>query len=257
MAVCRVGTAYSQQYYADLPDILESYQRLIFRQRLECIDNALRQLFLDYHVEDIFGVRLIHKHFPLNDDERMVQYGHTALPWDSKMAAARELDGTILPSSWLFRDGVAHPYEFHYVPDHQRTSSGQPLDVEDFAAFFTAYRHWLGQNNLIDVLGLFILQSEKRTNGWSEMLEINLESSRASVMFPQDAYGEDIPFNPFDVRDGEEVIVPAGWFFFKWDDPQVDGCRHAKPKCKHKCRHGKKKEIANFRERYKVALWVQ
>lgn len=256
MGSTRIEKKYVSDMYADLPGIIESFQRLTFRDGAGYIEEELRQMFLDHGVEDVFGVRLLHKHFVLRDDERMIQHGHTALPWSSELCASLEADGSIHPSSWLFRDGAAYPYEFHYIPKSQG-SSQQQLDVDSYLEFFTVYRQWLVKNKLSDVLGLFALQSEKREDGNGTMLEINLDDSRASVNFPTSSSGTDEPCRIFEVKDGEDVTVPAGWYFFKSEQALMDGCARHKT-CRHnRCKHrGKEPTDLNERERYKLALWV-
>ena len=221
MAVTKVETAYVPQIYRDIPGIIESYQRLVFRDQVQKIEAEIRQLFFDHAVEDVFGIRLVHKHFRLQDNERMIQHGNTALPWDSEMAAGLEADGTVTPASWLFRDGVAYPYEFQYNPNQELEND---FHVEDYASFFTAYHAYLLNNGLTDVLGLFLLQTEKREDGGRAMLEINMDKNRASVNFLLNASDEIAPFDIFQVQDGQDVTVPAGWFFFGGDESQMDGC---------------------------------
>ena len=227
MAAVMIETAYRPQFYQELPGIVESYQRLVFRDRVKCIETELRQLFLDHQVEDIFGVRLVHKHFQLRDDERMIQHGNTALPWDPEMAATLEADGVVMTASWLFRNGVAWPYEFYYVP-HAQAEDTTKVQVEDYAEFFTAYQDYLLKKGLTDVLGVYLLQSEKRVGGEGAMLEINMDKSRASVNFPLTNQDDVEPLDIFQVDEGQDVTVPAGWFFFGTSKALVDGCgRHS------------------------------
>ena len=246
-------TSYHPQIYRELPGIIESYQRLVFRDRVQLIETELRRLFLDHGVENIFGVRLVHKHFRLRDNERMIQHGTTALPWDVEMAAGLESDGVVVPASWLFRDGSAYPYEFQYISQSQ-SQTAKLVKLNDHSTFISAYHCYLLQNGLTDVLGLFVLQSEKRADGDGCMLEINMDKSRASVNFPLSADDDNVPFDIFEVKDGQDVTVPAGWFFFGKDEGQMDACgRHRK--CRHKCRCRQERNV-DFENRYKTVLWI-
>jgi hypothetical protein len=58
-----------------------------------------------------FGLILIHSHFDLDENERLVEYNGTSVPWQLS-----KISGNIRASNWLVSVGGAiTPYEFYYA----------------------------------------------------------------------------------------------------------------------------------------------
>jgi hypothetical protein len=213
-----MDNTYKSEFYDDLPEILPAYQRLATRQVIPLIQTAIRQVFVDHLVEGVFGVRLLHRHFNLSKTERMVQYGAVAMPWDDPMISGAEKSGVVRPCNWVFRDSVAYPYEYIYQP---ATAGADRLDLSQHSDFLVAYYEVLRQNQLLDILGLALVDQD--TSNQISLVEMCLERERAAINFPA--------ANDLKVVDGPlpkgaadiDVTVPAAWFFSS-SGPKVDGC---------------------------------
>src|ERR1700722_10973256 len=57
---------------------------------------SFRELFLDYNMDRTFGLILLHRHFDLNENERLVEYNGTSVPW-----RLSNISGNIRASSYL------------------------------------------------------------------------------------------------------------------------------------------------------------
>jgi hypothetical protein len=60
-----------------------------------------------------FGIAVLHRHFDLEANERLVEVNNVATPWD--VADPPRVGGTIVPTSWLFREDKLIPYEYSFV----------------------------------------------------------------------------------------------------------------------------------------------
>jgi hypothetical protein len=214
-----MDTTYRSDIYDGLPEILPSYQRLALRKAIPFIETTIRQVFVEHHVEGIFGVRLLHRHFDLSKTERMVQYGAVATPWTDDVISNAEKCGIVQPSNWIFRDSVAYPYEFIYRPV---TTDAERLDTSQYSDFLIAYYEALKENQLLDILGLALKDESDQSPKF--MVEICLEQERAAVNFPAHS-GTKVIDGPLpDGAEDMDITVPAAWFFYLPDPTKIDGC---------------------------------
>ena len=63
-----------------------------------------------------FALVLIHRHFQLAPNERLVEYNNIAAPWEVD-APLLHLTSRIYPKSWAFIDHKLCPYEFGFEAD--------------------------------------------------------------------------------------------------------------------------------------------
>jgi hypothetical protein len=71
-------------------------------------------LIRDRQLENIFGVCLVHRHFEIGDNEKLVEYKGTATPWENGTEVTT--GGTVMAQSWFYYDDKLVPFEFEYVP---------------------------------------------------------------------------------------------------------------------------------------------
>lgn len=230
-----MAASYDPADYDGLLGILSAYRRLVDLDGLDIIDTMLRQLFIDHHVEHVFGVRLLHRHFDILDNERMVLHGPVATPWSDAVWSQAEQVGTVKPCNWLLRDGGAQPYEFVFHPGF---STDKSLDITQYAAFIDAYHTFLRDNKLLGVLGLSLVDHAIRSQS---LLETVLDGDRAALNFTVDgetkAWVGQLPEEAEDM----DITVPAAWFFHvpKWDKCGYHHYQH----CSH-CGHRNRQELS-------------
>ncbi|PNP86473.1 hypothetical protein FNYG_00175 [Fusarium nygamai] len=167
---------YQHELYDALPQVEQSSQKLAIRGALPLIDTAIRQIFMAHGVENVFGVRLLHRHFDLDQQERMVQFGSVASPWTENIIKRATKTGVVQPSNWLFQDGTAYPYETRYLDtEPQNLSSGR----FDYFDFFVEYARFLSENDLMDTLDLVLCEENSRTS----INEICLAVERVAINY--------------------------------------------------------------------------
>jgi hypothetical protein len=77
----------------------------------------IRRLFLDRGLYHKYGISLLHKHFPIQATERLVDYHHVASPWMVGSETALVIpryEGAIVPRTFRFFGGRVTPYEFSF-----------------------------------------------------------------------------------------------------------------------------------------------
>lgn len=115
-----------------------------------------RDIFQQFEVTDTVGLALLHKHFSIEEGERVVEFGHVSTPWpvppDGRMAG-----GYLVPRSWRFWDDMLEPYEFGFNHPGQEEYKDVPLP----SGFVERLRAFLDETNLLDVLGICIIGEDE------------------------------------------------------------------------------------------------
>ncbi|KAF6756342.1 hypothetical protein DFP72DRAFT_893924 [Ephemerocybe angulata] len=147
---------YAANNYDILPSLNEAVSSYANIGAALLLDTTVRQLFIDHDMSQKYGVCLLHKHFSIAPNERLVEFHHTATPWKfgmGKMASSvPHHDGFIIPRAYLTRtsesnDPIATPYEFTYTYDKPT-----PITPSE-RAFFTACAALFAVHQLQGVLG--------------------------------------------------------------------------------------------------------
>ncbi|KAI9769972.1 MAG: hypothetical protein M1840_003683 [Geoglossum simile] len=95
-----------------LPSISDAVAKFDAIDGDSLVSTSFRELFLRYNMDRTFGLILLHRHFELDQNERLVSYGDTSVPW-----RLSKISKNITPSNWLLSgDGAFRPYEFRYTP---------------------------------------------------------------------------------------------------------------------------------------------
>ena len=97
-----------------------------------------------------FGMALLHSHFPMEPEEKLVTFGNVTIPWN--FGRIRDGSETLQEAAWRFtHDGIA-PIEFLHVtkPD------GRPrnLSEDNCTEFLSNLANALVKQDLCNVLGL-------------------------------------------------------------------------------------------------------
>ncbi|KAF1917111.1 hypothetical protein BDU57DRAFT_587917 [Ampelomyces quisqualis] len=87
---------------------------------LATLSGPMRQLFLDHNAYEQYSIALLHNHFLVGEEERLVEVHYTSAPW--KVGSERtdfvpHYKGTILPRSFRYYQGMVIPYEFAYLKE--------------------------------------------------------------------------------------------------------------------------------------------
>ncbi|KAF7368015.1 Phosphotransferase enzyme family domain-containing protein [Mycena sanguinolenta] len=92
------------------------------------VTDKLGPIFRKHRVEDKFGLAILHRHFDLDPNERLVEVNSVSTPWPAEEVG--RVAGGIAATSWMFSANQLVPYEYKFV---DQISSKEPGD--DPAAF--------------------------------------------------------------------------------------------------------------------------
>jgi len=141
--------SYDPETYQRLPSISDAVVKFDSIDGDSLISTTVQALFLSHKMDRTFGLILLHRHFDLDENERLVEYGGTSVPWRLSKSS-----GNIRPSNWLLTaDGAIRPYEFYYAS--VRDEATEP-DLANTAqqAFFNAFKDLLRKYNTEGLWGL-------------------------------------------------------------------------------------------------------
>lgn len=221
---------YSANAFNGLPDLAESRGNFVAQNGSEVI-KALGGLFVQHNLAGDFGVALLHRHFALEDNQRLVDVNGTSTPWNvphvvDKPAptTVEKHGGKIRPHMWMLSpaaDSRKHhltPYEFFFdsANDKGFDAKSHKLDpsfVQQFAAV-------LATHNLIGTLGLCLLQDDAADN----VLRAEVTEGRANVTFPHDPARQA----------GETEMIEAQWQYIH-DEEGPDGVPIVRLACNRIC----------------------
>jgi len=199
----------STKAYNNLPTVTEADSA---SEGLDAVKKRLLDIVTRHGLSDKFGVRLIHKHFDMNDGEIPVfrDIDVQGICIAIFMGPVRDNSlGPVFGQNFLLdSEGAIVPFEYTTSPCE--APSEYPGFVEELA-------HELLVSNAAKVLGL--CTSAKRSESYTEF---ELPSLRSTIMIPTRL----MPVNG-------DVNIVTNWAAETFPAP-VDGCGHWCAHCKHR-----------------------
>ena len=180
---------YSSQLHNNLMDAHDAAARFDELRGRNVVDGALKDVFFRHGVADTFAVRLLHRHFDVAQDEKVVHCGNVAMPWVTTKLSPVAQDH-IVPSSFIITSsGDLFPYEFTYAAEATggaaaKGSQDPEVLLAGHAAFLRDFNTVLKETGLIDVLSLAVLAYMSGGKG------METTEGRANVTIPLDAANE-------------------------------------------------------------------
>lgn len=151
---------YSSVNYETLPFIMDAARHFGTTAAAEALSGRIAELFVDHHVENEFGIVLLHNHFDMSPSEMLVEFGNASIPWDMTL---NPLDWkNVAATSWRFTAHGVAPYEFRHIGPFEKVIT-QP-SLERHGAFLAELADILAQYNLLDVLGLSVVENSDGDN---------------------------------------------------------------------------------------------
>jgi len=192
MAATLIDTYRPAEYQA-LPHLDNAFDTYLERSPQHIIEEKMMEVFRKHQVFNELAVCLIHRHFDMADNEKLVEFGATSTPWvvrDENM-----MGGSVKPRSWVFKGGKMMPYEFGF------NEWGQPAvykDMPDKPAFYADFNAILEEEGLNDLLGLTLLTERKKEG----VVKVEKTFGKANVVFTMaDSWSVE----------NAKVAVPAQW----------------------------------------------
>jgi len=145
---------------------------------------------------------MLHRHFALSPDERLIEYRGVATPW-SVGDNTEIFGGHIVPRSWAFFEGKLYPTEFRFQAP--TTSSPPPITAASLEAgfpeqFVREFYDFVANRGLDGLLGLTLFDV---VGGFSGLREVERTVGRVSVTFPVIAEG----------GNGQDPSAETAWTF--------------------------------------------
>jgi hypothetical protein len=175
MASC-VTIPYGVDLFNQLPGIDRCDKDFCKKNGVEFVDTIARKLVWKYGLAKVFGFGLLHRHFALGEDEKLVEHNNVTTPWDdSEKAKEHRKGGTILPDAWIVTgDDSLMAYEFNFSPMNKR--SDVDYESKDVQSFISDFTQAVQEAGLEKILGL---------RRWPEDFKGGMERTegRANVFF--------------------------------------------------------------------------
>lgn len=134
---------------------------------------------VNYGVENLLGITLLHNHFLLERHETLVNFDSVALPVDTRNGT-KQL-GPVHASTWRFMDNGIAPYEFTHEAQESLLNS-QPVQ-----SFFADFGAILAKWDLANIFGICSLKEEPIDRPTT----MEFTSGRANITFKFDLTPDD------------------------------------------------------------------
>lgn len=136
-----------------------------------------------------YGISLLHKHFPMEANQRLVDCRNISVPWtvnDRNESVVTKYEGLIVPRTFRFFKGYLAPFEFDFSlsPPHRDTECG----------FFGELSALLYQHGLENILGV------RSLDRYDPELSVEITEGKTNIMIPKGS-----------VRESE--LIEAFWVF--------------------------------------------
>lgn len=216
-------TTYSADNFSSLPSLREARVSFTQANARVFLDGPIHDLFVGSNMQTKFGVALLHRHFDIKPNQRLVDYHKTATAWtteDTTTTTFPKYDGVVVPRAYLFdASGVARPYEFEFITTPETSPVSDIVDAKE-PDFINAFYALLRKLDLEKIFGL------RNLNGYDPALSVEVTEGTANIMLPPSAIPSD-------------SLVEAMWTF---DDVTTAKC-HCREYCfsvndEHEANHG-------------------
>jgi len=160
-----VTTAYSSTKFHQVLDLVPSNDEFKSRGGPQFVYDICRPLLRKHGLTSVFGVGLVHRHFDIDSDQKLVEFNNITLPWRTTTmttAGGEDVEAKIhiLPTAWMFDDQEQKwmPYEFSYSP----MGKVEPVRLDDarYRDFLAEYACALKDAGLQKVVGLRLWPGE-------------------------------------------------------------------------------------------------
>jgi hypothetical protein len=107
---------YSVADFNKIPDLHGASQAFLDRDGEKFVRDVFGPLVIKHELQNNLGIGILHRHFALKEEEKLVEYKSTSVPFDRLASDGSFFGGKILPMAWQLNDGKLMPYEFFFAP---------------------------------------------------------------------------------------------------------------------------------------------
>ncbi|RGB25023.1 hypothetical protein C1646_675907 [Rhizophagus diaphanus] len=139
--------------YNELPNLC-CVKKVKNKHVTEEVFNTLGQIFFAYHIQNIFGLTLLHKHFLLEGDEILLQTGSLSDFEQKTISQPVKVDKLLFPiqgSNWKITSDKSYmPYEFKLEDEDKKID----LSTSKIHSFLEEFSGKLNELNLTNIFGI-------------------------------------------------------------------------------------------------------
>ncbi|KAI1029062.1 hypothetical protein LB504_012949 [Fusarium proliferatum] len=204
--------SYDHRAVDAMTDVDVAAQRLQELNGLDHMKSCIRDVFMKHGVDKVFGVGLLHRHYDVAPNEKIIELGPVSSPWvvgDDEVVTG----GSVLPHTWRVFGGELKPTEFKFVPQRDLSNVDRPVFP---AAFVKELIGVLQETGLDEVLGVSLYEAGDPDN---ETMEVTY--GRSSIVIPSTGLIGSKVIGPqgfdafqaawtFSKKEGEDVIAHHG-----------------------------------------------
>ncbi len=197
----QIDSVGSSTAYNRLHGIFQSNEEFITLDQ-DAVLNELANVVLKHQLEDKFGIRLLHKHNEIAEDELMLEQTERGQRGATLTTIARfraSVLGECYPNSWKLEGKTFVPLEFSLDP-----RVGQVGEAAKVGAFFQEFGECLRSLGVSKLLGPCVVDREffdsEKTSPEAILVETTDEERRANVLM----FAEPSEYPP-------SRLVPATW----------------------------------------------
>ncbi|PWY69053.1 hypothetical protein BO70DRAFT_400113 [Aspergillus heteromorphus CBS 117.55] len=158
---------YDHRAFDALMDVDESAQYFESLTGYEHLRSGLRDIFMRHGVNDELAVALLHRHFEMAANEKLVELGPVSSPWPIAAHEDSVVGGHILPHTWRVFENE--------LQDAQK--------VQFSLAFFKDFHQYVKKNGLENVIGITHID-HGRDASESDVQLMEITHGRNSIMVP-------------------------------------------------------------------------
>jgi hypothetical protein len=128
-------------------------------------NTTMKDLFRNHGVEEILGLQLLHKHYELDDGERLTDVRGTSNPLNFDIGA--------IPSIWGFDSGIQRLVPLEYSLGAEKIE----WDAPNMQKFLVAFRETVMEEGVADIFGLSLYPGD----GYPGRVEFSVGRSNVNL----------------------------------------------------------------------------
>lgn len=187
---------YSVSQFNQIPDLYKAKTTFHAKDGVKFVREVFGPLVLKHGLEATLGITILHRHFALQEPEKLVEFNNISLPWKNQSSDDTHSGGKILANAWLLNDGKLMPYEYFFSPMNQEESLD--LTQNRVRAFLDEFIKAAKYSKLEGVVALRMFPfvgysgglefSEGRSNIVLKPGEVSLSISSLPIHCPRQSY---------------------------------------------------------------------
>lgn len=150
--MAEVERPYSVVEFNKIPDLHSATESFNANDGMEFVNKVFGPLVLKHGLEAQLGITVLHRHFRLEESEKLVEFNNVSVPWKLRDQNDTPSGGKILPNAWLLKDGKLMPYEFFFSPLAKDNSVD--LTYDKIQAFLEEFVKSAKYSKLDQIIGL-------------------------------------------------------------------------------------------------------